>query len=121
MNIEDLRSYCLSKAGTTESFPFDEETLVFKVMGKMYALVPLEKRTTIALKCDPDYALELREHHPGMIEGAFHMNKKHWNQVELAGNLSSELVLSLVDHSYELVASKLKKAEKEELKRLRGE
>lgn len=121
MNIEDLRTYCLEKPGTTEGFPFDEETLVFKVMGKMFALVPLEKRTKISLKCDPDYALELREHHPGMIEGAFHMNKKHWNQVELAGNLESSLIKSLVDHSYDLVVSNLKKVDKEALQKLSGE
>lgn len=118
MNIEDVRSYCLAKAGTTESFPFDSETLVFKVMGKMFALMPLEKRPAISLKCDPDYAIELRAHHPGLIEGAYHMNKKHWNMVSLEGQLTDQLVRDLIDHSYELVVSKLKRADKEKLKEL---
>ncbi|MCI4669811.1 MAG: MmcQ/YjbR family DNA-binding protein [Bacteroidia bacterium] len=116
MNIEEVRSYCLNKPGTTESFPFDEDTLVFKVMGKMFALIPLEKSPGISLKCDPEYAIELRAHHPGLIEGAYHMNKKHWNMVSLEGNLTNDLIRSLIDHSYELVVSKLKKADREKLK-----
>ncbi len=118
MNIEEVRNYCLSKPGSSEGLPFDEETLVFKVMGKMFALLPLEKRSCISLKCDPEYAIELREKHPGMIEGAYHMNKKHWNMVELEGNLERELILALVDHSYDLVVAKLKKAQREELSKL---
>lgn len=115
MNIEEVRSYCLSKAGSTESFPFDNDTLVFKVMGKMFALLPLERAPSISLKCEPEYAIELRAHYPGLIEGAYHMNKKHWNMVYLEGNLEEKLILSLIDHSYDLIVSKLKKADREKL------
>lgn len=118
MNIEEFRLYCLSKPGTTESMPFGGDTLVFKVMGKMFALVGLEKmELSTNLKCDPDYALELRESYPEVQPG-YHMNKKHWNTVVLEGNLKKSLFLQLVDHSYELVVSKLTKKLKEELQLL---
>lgn len=121
MNIEDFRLYCLSKPGTTESMPFGGDTLVFKVMGKMYALVGLDNLELSAnLKCDPDYALELREAYPEVQPG-YHMNKKHWNTVALGGGLKRQLFLELVDHSYELVASKLTKKAKEELRLLSQE
>ena len=82
MNIETLREYCLEKKGVTETFPFDSETLVFKVMDKMYALVSLERRPPqINLKCDPEWAVELRETYDGVIIPGYHMNKKHWNTV----------------------------------------
>ena len=80
MDIETIRDYCLAKKGTTEGFPFGEDFLVFKVMGKMTACIKLECPDLITLKCDPDYALELRDHYPG-VEGAYHFNKKYWNQV----------------------------------------
>jgi predicted DNA-binding protein (MmcQ/YjbR family) len=115
MHIEALRNYCIAKPGTTEEFPFGEETLVFKVLGKMYALAPLERDNRVSLKCDPEYAIELREQHPEAIQAAWHMNKKHWNQVSLVEGLAEELIVSLIDHSYELVVSKLKKAEREAL------
>lgn len=118
MDIETLRLYCLAKAGTDESFPFDEETLVFKVMGKIFAIAPLEKASTMNLKCDPAYALELREHYPESIKPGFHMNKKHWNTVHLDYGLDRRFLESLIDHSYELVVAKLTKAQKEELKQL---
>lgn len=114
MNIEAVRDYCLSKPATEETFPFDDVTLVFKVMGKMYALIPLENGDRINLKCDPERAQELRaeweEIHPG-----FHMSKKHWNTVMLRGRLSWDLVRELIDHSYDLVVAKLKKADREKL------
>ena len=82
MNVETFRVYCLSKKGITEEFPFDEETLVFKVMGKMFALCGLEHVPfQIALKCDPERAIELREQYDGRITEAWHMSKKHWNSV----------------------------------------
>ncbi|MEM6541016.1 MAG: MmcQ/YjbR family DNA-binding protein [Bacteroidota bacterium] len=82
MNVEALREYCLVKKGVSETFPFDGDTLVFKVMDKMYALLPLERQPTqLNLKCDPDRAIELRETYDGAILPGYHMNKKHWNTI----------------------------------------
>lgn len=105
MNIEELREYCVSKPGVTEEFPFDEVTLVFKVMGKMFALTNLDGDWTLALKCDPDRAIELREQFPA-IQPGYHMSKKHWNTVMMDGSLSAKLILELIDHSYQLVVDK---------------
>ncbi len=114
MNIEQFRDYCLSKPGTTDDFPFDEETLVFKVMGKIYALTGVESFQSINLKCDPEKAIELREQYVGVMPG-YHMNKKHWNTVMADGSVSDEYLLEWTDHSYELVVKGLTKALKEEL------
>jgi len=108
MNIEDLRDYCLSKPGTTEGMPFGEQTLVFKVGGKIFLLIGLEKANRFNVKCDPERAIELREQHHEIIPG-FHMNKKHWNTVYLDGGLTSVLIRELIDHSYELVLKSLPK------------
>jgi len=105
MNIEEFTEYCMSKPGATEEFPFDETTLVFKVMGKMFALTNLEGDWSLSLKCDPERAIELREQYPA-IQPAYHMNKTHWNSVYMDGSLSRNLVLELVDHSYQLVVDK---------------
>jgi len=122
MDIESFRLYCLSKLGSEECFPFDEETLVFKVMGKMFALCNLSYQPMRAnLKSDPDYAMELREAHPGQIIPGFHMNKKHWNTVYLEDGLRDKLIMELIDNSYALVVSKLTKKAKAELKELEGE
>ena len=119
MNIEEFRTYCLNKKGVTESFPFDEKTLVFKVMNKMFALSGLEHKPSKAnLKCDPERSVTLREKYDGLIYGAFHMNKLHWNTVELEKNIPDTLIKELIDHSYDLVVSKLTKKLKEELKNL---
>ncbi len=118
MNIEDLRTYCISMPGTTENFPFDDVTLVFKVMGKMFALAGLDNEfCQVNLKSDPEKSIELREEHPEITPG-FHMNKKHWNTVKCEENLTDTLIKEMIDHSYELVVSKLTKAQKEELKNL---
>ena len=115
MNIEAFREYCLSKKGVTEEFPFDETTLVFKVMGKMFALTGLDRIPfKVNLKCDPDRALELRESNPD-IEPGYHMSKKHWNTVNFSGSLSTILLQELIDHSYDLVVSGLTKKLKQEL------
>ncbi len=106
MNIEEFIEYCLSKPGVTEEFPFDETTLVFKVMGKMFALTNLKGDWSLSLKCDPERAIELRETYPA-IQPAYHMNKTHWNSVYMDGSLPAKLVLELVDHSYRLVVDKL--------------
>ena len=113
MNIEQLRNYCLSKKGVTEDFPFDEETLVFKVLGKLFALTSLKGWETgtqsVNLKCDPDYAQELRAEYE-TIEPGFHMNKKHWNTVKLyKAELNPKFILKLVDHSYQMVVKGMPK------------
>ena len=114
MNIECFREYCLSKKYVTESFPFDEKTLVFKVAGKMFALSGLEHQPpSVNLKCNPEKSLELREQYSEVIEG-FHMSKKHWNTISIKGNLSNNFIEELIDHSYDLVVKGMtKKAQKE--------
>ena len=113
MNVESLREYCLSLPLATEDFPFDETTLVFRVVGKIFAMLDLERPDFVSLKCNPDYALQLREEHPE-ISGAWHMNKKYWNQVNLSGHLEDELVQGLVRHSYAEVVKKLTRKERAE-------
>ncbi len=119
MNIESLRNFCLNLPGTTESFPFDETTLVFKVAGKMYALVSLEATPLrVNLKCEPGRALELREEWPEDILPGYHMNKKHWNTVIFEGLLPGELQRELVLHSYDLVVKGLPRKLRDELEAL---
>lgn len=108
MNIEEYHNYCLSKAGVTEEFPFDEETLVFKVMGKMFALTDVDHFVSINLKCDPERAIELREIYSGILPG-YHMSKKHWNTVMIDGSVDDQLLIELIDHSYNLVVAGLPK------------
>lgn len=113
MNIEEIRDYCLSKTGAEETFPFGDDTLVFKIGGKMFALVNLSGTPEINLKCDPDKAISLREEHSFITPG-YHMNKKHWNTVK-ADSASNKLICSLVDDSYNLVFEKLPRSEKEKI------
>ncbi len=112
MNIEEYREYCMAKAGVTEHFPFDEQTLVFKVMNKMFALADVDLFISINLKCDPERAIELRETYDAVQPG-YHMNKKHWNTIEMDGG--DKLIRELIDHSYELIVAGLPKKLKEEL------
>jgi len=114
MNIEKIRDYCLSKNGVTESFPFDEITLVFKVIRKIFLLTNLGVDLSINLKCDPEKAIELREMYSSIVPG-FHMNKKHWNTVIIDGSLSDLFIFSMIDHSYELVKQSLSKKQQMEL------
>lgn len=114
MNQESLRDYCLSKKYATEDFPFDDVTLVLKVGGKMFALIPLDAEPSISLKCDPELAIELREEHTA-VQAAWHFNKKHWNQVFMDGSISEKQVKAWIDHSYELVYKSLSKKIKESL------
>lgn len=114
MNIEEYRNYCLTKAGVTEEFPFNETALVFKVAGKMFALINVEEFESISLKCDPEKGAELREQFSG-ITYAYHFNKKHWIGVATDGSVSDKLMYELIDHSYELVVDKLSKKIKENL------
>jgi len=117
MDIESVREYCLSKAGTSEGTPFGPDVLVLKVMSKVFAIMSLDEDRTINLKCDPERALELRADYDFIIPG-YHMNKKHWNTVEDVHRAEEKLLTELIDHSYELVVKGLKKVEKEELKKL---
>jgi predicted DNA-binding protein (MmcQ/YjbR family) len=121
MNIEQFRDFCLHKKGVTEHFPFDEVTLVFKVMGKIFALTALDGwekgKMTINLKCDPVWAEALRIEHEEIRPG-WHMNKRHWNTIHLNRTLSEVFAFQLISHSYEQVVSGLTKKKQEELKAL---
>ncbi|AUC21945.1 MmcQ-like protein [Polaribacter sejongensis] len=122
MHIEQLRDFCISKKGVTEHFPFDDVTLVFKVMGKMFLLTGLtswEKgEAKINLKCNPEKAIELREEFEGIIDG-YHMSKKHWNTVLLnSSDVSDDLAKELINHSYDLVVKGLTKKLQKELEEL---
>ena len=115
MNVEQIRNYCMAKKGVVEDFPFDEHTMVFKVMGKVFALYGLERLPPqINLKCDPEWAMELREAYDGVVVPGYHMNKKHWNTVYIA-SLDPQFVHRLIDHSYDLVVAKLPKNLKNKL------
>lgn len=114
MNVEELRAYCLNKKKVTEGFPFDEHALVFKVLDKMFALIPLDKDLQIALKCDPEKAIELRERYP-CVQPAYHFNKKHWNTIVIDGSVDDKLIQEWIDHSYDLVVKKLTKKQQQEL------
>jgi len=119
MNLKTFYEYCLSKKGVTEHFPFDEETLVFKVGGKMFALSSLKEwekgNPSVNLKCNPEYAEELRAEYDDIKPG-WHMSKIHWNTVEINREVPDSLVKELIDHSYELVFKSLtKKAQMEVL------
>jgi predicted DNA-binding protein (MmcQ/YjbR family) len=105
MNIESLREYCISKKGVSESFPFGDDTLVFKTNGKIFALVNLGGDLSINLKCDPMLAIELRERYSSVTPG-YHMNKNHWNTILMDGSVPDKEVLSWIDHSYDLIAGK---------------
>lgn len=118
MDIESCRDYCLRKKGCTEELPFGPDALVYKVQGKMFALLGLNEHPfRISLKCDPELALKLRETYDRKIIGAYHMNKKHWNSLDYEF-LPPELTKELIDHSYELVVSGLSKKLKQELNNL---
>ncbi len=114
MNIEEFRAYCLLKKSVTESFPFDDTTLVMKVLNKMFALANLDGDLSINLKCVPEKALELREQYPAVLPG-YHMNKKHWNTVMIDNSIPDALIKEWIDDSYNLVLSKLPKKEREKL------
>lgn len=115
IDIEQIRQFYLGLPYVSESFPFDKSTLVFKVGSKMFGYIPLEHpEPYICLKCDPDKAIELRTHYDA-VEGAYHMNKTHWNGIYLRRDLPLGAVLELVHHSYELVYAKLTGRERRQL------
>jgi predicted DNA-binding protein (MmcQ/YjbR family) len=105
MDIESLRDYCIRKSDATESFPFGDDTLVFKKNGKIFALVNLDGDLSINLKCEPSFALELRERYPAVQPG-YHMNKKHWNTINIDGSVPDQEIYSWIDHSYNLLGGK---------------
>jgi len=109
MNIEELREYCLEKPNSTESFPFDNETLVFKVNNKMFLLASIESQPLqFNVKCNPEQAIELREQYPMAVLPGYHMNNKHWNTIIINGDLSLVQLQQFIDQSYDLVAKKAK-------------
>lgn len=114
MNIEELRDYCLSLKGVTEEMPFDDKVLVFKVMGKIFCLTNIEHFEAINVKCEPEKAIELRETYEAVQPG-YHMNKKHWNTIQLNDSISVALLKEWIIDSYQLVANSLTKKLKEEL------
>ncbi len=114
MNIEEFRDLCLSFGGVTEEFPFDEKTLVFKVMGKMFALTDVDAFESINLKCDPEKAVRLREEYSGVMPG-YHMHKKHWNTIQMDGSIPDPLVIKWTRDSYELVVAGLPQKAKRQL------
>lgn len=111
MEIDQLRDYCLEKKSTTESTPFGPDTLVFKVKNKIFCTFRMSNFLSVNLKCDPEKAIELRERYYA-VEPGYHMNKKHWNTITIGEDLSPELLLDLIDHSYELVMRSLPKNKK---------
>ena len=114
MTLDHFREYCLSFKGTTEELPFDENTLVFKVLGKMFALCNMMSFEFTNLKCDPEKAVNLREEHTE-VTPAWHMNKKHWNSVSFIGDLSDQQIENWIEDSYNLVVKNMPKALREQL------
>lgn len=121
MNVEELRNYCLSKKGVTEAFPFDEDVLVFKVMNKIFVLTSLqnweEGKGSLNLKCEPETALQLRQDFVAIKPG-YHMNKKHWNTVQVDGSLPAKFLQKMIDNSYDLIVRGLPKKLQKELQEL---
>lgn len=117
MNIEELREYCLGLKAVTEGFPFDKTTLVFKVAGKIYCLTDLKDKFGVNLKNTPERNIELREQYPAVKPG-YHMNKKHWNTVEIDGSIPESLLKSWINESYNLVVQGMPKKKQQELKNL---
>ena len=111
MDIELFREYCLSLPLATEDMPFDDTVVVFRLKGKIFACITLDKPDIVVLKCDPDKAMELREHYTA-IEGAYHWNKKYWNHIYFGRDVKDELLLSLIAHAYNEVNKKLPKRER---------
>ena len=115
MNLDSVHAYLMTKKGATQEWPFDLETPVYKVMGKMFALLaPDDDPLRITLKCDPDHALMLRDTYPAVIPG-YYMNKRHWNTIILDGTISDDEIEEMIDESYDLVVERLTKAARKEL------
>ncbi len=113
MDIEQIRLYCLKKPKATESFPFDKDTLVFKVLNKMFVIAPLDRwengKASITLKCDPEYTIELREEYESIYVGPY-VSNKHWNTIAIyTGELKPKFIFKLIDHSYDMVVKGMSK------------
>ena len=117
MDIEFFREYALKKKAVSESQPFGDDVFVYKVLNKIFMLINFDTPFQIDLKCDPELAIELRERYPA-IRGAFHMNKTHWNMIDVDGSVPLNEILKMIDHSYELIVDKFSKKEKEQYKKL---
>ncbi|NJN42482.1 MAG: MmcQ/YjbR family DNA-binding protein [Flammeovirgaceae bacterium] len=117
MNIEDFRAVCLSKKGVTEEFPFDENTLTFKVVGRIFAIADVDRFESINLKCDPEQSMELQELHDAVKPG-YHMNKKHWITVSMDNSIPQSEILQWIENSYQLVVNGLTKSQKSILQSL---
>lgn len=117
MNLEQVRNFCLSKKGATETLPFDEDTPVYKVMNKIFLLANLTTPYSINIKCDPEKAVELREKYDDVVPG-YHMNKIHWNTVYIETTIPDKLFYEWIDHSYNLIVKGLKRKDREELEKL---
>jgi predicted DNA-binding protein (MmcQ/YjbR family) len=117
MTLASFQSYCLAKKGVTEEFPFDKTTLVYKVMGKMFALTDLNEFASINLKCDPEIGAQLREEYPSVLPG-YHMNKKHWITILMDGSINDKKLSHWVDVSYDLVVASLPKGQRDSQNRL---
>jgi len=115
VNIEEFWDFCLSKTGTEESMPFDDKVLVFKVAGKIYAACDVDDFESVNLKCDPERATALRAEYSGIKPG-YHMSKKHWNTIEMSGTVPFDLVVNLINHSYDLVVEGLPLYKQKQLK-----
>jgi predicted DNA-binding protein (MmcQ/YjbR family) len=113
MNIEELREYCLAKKGAGEDFPFDETTLVFKVMGKMFAITDLEDEFAVVIKCDPEEYLAMRERYPAVTQARYFRGS--WNLVRIDGTIAEEQIKEWIDRSYQLVVSGLTKKDRQAL------
>ena len=114
MNIELIREYCLRKRFVTEELPFNEDSPVYKVMGKIFLIASLDQPTSINLKCDPEKAVELREKY-ACVKPGYHMNKMHWNTVEIDNSVPDKLIYEWIDHSFGLVVKGLKKKDREKI------
>lgn len=114
MNIEEVRQHCLSFSQVSEEMPFDDETLVFKVEGKIFCMLSLEGNLRMTVKCDPEEALELRETFSAVLPG-YHMNKKHWNTVLIDGTISDNMLKIWIEKSYRLITGKLTRVQKSRL------
>ncbi len=117
MQLQDVIDYCSAKKGINREFPFDDDTLVFKVMGKMFGLIQLNPPHSINLKCDPMVAIALRQKYKG-IRAGYHMNKKHWNTIDLNSDVPDDKFFKMIDDSYNLVIKRLNRSQRKELDRM---
>jgi len=116
LTLDVIKAYCLAKPGSSAGYPFGEGTLVFKVLDRMFALCSEDEQPLrINLKCDPDDALALRAQYSAIVPG-YHMNKRHWNSLIMDGSLPENLVFELIDHSYQLVVTKMSQTKQRKLR-----